>query len=200
MGMGPVSTRVTLLARLRQTPDNQSAWSEFVGLYGPVIYGWCRRWKLQESDAQDVTQNVLLRLASKLPEFAYDPTRSFRAWLKTLTHHAWKDYLDKHSAQDRGSGDSAVADLLKSTAARDDLMTRLEEAFDQELLAAAVARVRDRVAPQTWEAYRLTAVEGMRGAEAAALVSMQVGQVYVAKQRVQKLLQEEIERLETGEP
>jgi RNA polymerase sigma-70 factor (ECF subfamily) len=184
---------------LRQTPDNQSAWSEFVGLYGPVIYGWCRRWKLQESDAQDVTQNVLLRLASKLPEFAYDPARSFRAWLKTLTHHAWKDYLDKHSAQDRGSGDSAVADLLKSTAARDALMTRLEEAFDQELLALAVARVRDRVAPQTWEAYRLTAVEGMRGAEAAALVSMQVGQVYVAKQRVQKLLQEEIERLEIGE-
>jgi RNA polymerase sigma-70 factor (ECF subfamily) len=197
---GPTGTRVTLLARLRLCPQDQAAWSEFVDHYGPVIFAWCRRWKLQEADAQDVTQNVLLRLAAKLPEFVYDRSGSFRAWLKTLTHHAWYDFLNRDRPPDRGSGDTDVQRSLETVAARDDLTARLEEAFDRELLAAAVARVRERVASQTWEAYRLTAVEGLRGAEAAARIPMQVGQVYVAKQRVQKLLQEELRRLEAVAP
>ena len=78
----------------------------------------------------------------------------------------------------------------------DDLLARLDAAFDRELLALAAARVRERVAPQTWEAFRLTALDGLSGAAAAARIPMEVGQVYVAKRRVQKLLQEEIARLE----
>jgi RNA polymerase sigma-70 factor (ECF subfamily) len=58
-----------------------------------------------------------------------------------------------------------------------------------------MARVQLRVAPQTWEAYRLTAPEGVSGAEAAERINMQVTQVYLAKRRVQKLLQEEVARL-----
>jgi RNA polymerase sigma-70 factor (ECF subfamily) len=74
-------------------------------------------------------------------------------------------------------------------------LQRLEEEFDRELLEEAMARVRLRVAPQTWEAFRLTALEGRPGAEAADLIPMQVAQVFVAKRRVQKLLQEEVARL-----
>ena len=52
--------------------------------YAPAIYRWCVRRGLQDTDAQDVTQQVLLQLATKLPAFTYDPARSFRAWLRTL--------------------------------------------------------------------------------------------------------------------
>src|SRR4051812_26981460 len=85
-------TSASLLLRLRTAPDDQALWGEFVDRYGPLIYGWCRRWKLQESDAEDVTQDVLLRLATRMREFRYDPSRSFRGWLKTLTRHAWSDF------------------------------------------------------------------------------------------------------------
>jgi RNA polymerase sigma-70 factor (ECF subfamily) len=189
-------TRVTLLARLRSQPDNQVAWSEFVAHYGPVIRAWCRRWQLQEADAEDVTQNVLLRLAAKLPEFVYDRSKSFRAWLKTLTHHAWQDFLHRYVSPTAGTGRSSVQELLDSSPARQDLELRLETAFDQELVAIASARVRERVAPQTWEAFRLTAIEGLSGATAAERIPMQVGQVYVAKRRVHLLLQEELVRLD----
>jgi len=57
-------------------------------------------------------------------------------------------------------------------------------------------RVRLRVAPQTWEAFRLTALEGLSGADAGQRIPMQVAQVFVAKRRVQKMLQEEVARLE----
>ena len=48
---------------------------------------------------------------------------------------------------------------------RDDLAARLEEAFDLERLEMAQASVRQRVEPHTWEAFRLTALEGRSGAE-----------------------------------
>ncbi len=81
--------------------------------------------------------------------------------------------------------------------AREDLAQKLEEAFDLELLEAAKARVRMRVAPHTWEAFRLIAIERLPVAEVASRVRMQVAMVYVAKSKVRKMLQEEIERLES---
>jgi RNA polymerase sigma-70 factor (ECF subfamily) len=192
-------TRITLLGRLRLDPGDQAAWGEFVEHYGSRIYGWCRKWNLQEADAQDVTQNVLLKLAQKLREFSYDPTRSFRAWLKTLTHHAWSDFLESRQRAGLGTGDSRVADMLQSVRARDDLVSHLEAEFDREILQEAMARVRLRVAPQTWSAFALTALEGLSGAQAAERIPMQVAQVFVAKRRVQKMLQQEIAKLDKSE-
>ncbi len=189
-------TRVSLLGRLRRDPTNQAIWAEFVDHYGTKIYAWCRRWGLQEADAQDVTQNVLLKLADKMRTFTYDPSRSFRAWLKTLTHHAWSDYLESRSRPGQGSGDSQIAGMLHSVEARDDLLQHLEAEFDRELFEEAMARVRLRVAPRTWEAFRLTALEGLSGAEAAERVPMQIAQVFVAKRRVQKMLTAEVAKLE----
>src|SRR5688572_5065954 len=111
-------TRVSLLGRLRRDPTNQEVWGEFVEHYGARIYDWCLRWRLQDADAQDVTQNVLLRLADKMRDFRYDPSRSFRGWLKTLTHNAWSDFLVARRRPGLGSGDSSVGRLLDNVAAR----------------------------------------------------------------------------------
>jgi len=202
-GMGSAhdsGTRVSLLGRLRLNPEDPAAWAEFVDHYGSKIYAWCRKWKLQQADAQDVTQNVLLRLAQKMRDFRYDPTRSFRAWLKTLTNHAWSDFVKARQRPGLGSGDSGVNAVLQSTEAREDLDKHLETEFDRELLEEAMVRVQLRVAPQTWQAFRLTAMEGLSGAEAAKQIPMQVAQVFVAKRRVQNMLRAEIARLEGNEP
>jgi RNA polymerase sigma-70 factor (ECF subfamily) len=189
-------TRISLLSRLRRDPGDASAWDEFVARYGPQIDSWCRRWGLQEADAQDVAQLVLLRLAAKLRTFAYDPSRSFRGWLKTLTRHAWSDFVADRQRAVAGAGGSGMFEVLHTVEARDDLERRLEGAFDLELLQLATAQVRQRVAPHTWEAFQLTAVDGLSGAEAAARLGMPVASVFKAKSNVQKMLQEEIARLE----
>jgi RNA polymerase sigma-70 factor (ECF subfamily) len=193
-------TRISLLGRLRKDPSDQAAWAELVEHYGGKIHAWCLRWGIQDADAQDVTQDVLLKLARAMQTFAYDPKRSFRAWLKTLTNHALTDFLEGRPKGSVGSGDSQMGIMLQSLEARADLLDRLNEEFDREMLEVATTRVRLRVEPQTWEAFRLTALEGLSGAEAAASIPMQVAQVYVAKRRVQKLLQEEIKRLEQDGP
>jgi len=191
------TTRVTLLTRLRQDPSDQAGWDEFVEHYGRHIYRWCRQWKLQDADAEDVTQDILVKLIEKLRAFTYDPSRSFRSWLKTVTHHAWRDFADSRHAQP-AAGDSQVQELMLTLEAREDLAQKLEEAFDLELLEAAKVRVRLRVAPHTWDSFRLMALEGLPVAEVAARVHLQVAMVYVAKSKVQKMLQEEIGKLEMG--
>jgi RNA polymerase sigma-70 factor (ECF subfamily) len=192
-------TSASLLQRVQQGPADQAAWNTFVERYGPRIFAWCRHWQLQESDAHDVTQEVLLQLVDKLHRFQYDPNRSFRAWLKTLVHHAWQDFLERRRRAGLGSGDSSVLERLGSVEARENLEQQLQEVFDREVLEEAMARVQQRVAPHTWEAFRLLTFEGLSGAEVAPRVGMQVTMVYVAKSKVQKMLREEIDALEGRE-
>jgi RNA polymerase sigma-70 factor (ECF subfamily) len=193
-------TSVSLLGRLSQDPTDQLAWSEFVDRYGAKIYGWCRRWHLQDADAKDVTQAVLATLCIKIRTFSYDPNLSFRGWLRTLTHHTWSDLVARRrpSLAGGGVGESETG-LLESLQARDDLLERLDEQFDYELLEEASARVRVRVEPHTWEAFRLTAIEGMSGALVADRLGLQVATVFKAKSKVQRMLREQIARLESSE-
>lgn len=190
-------TSASLLGRLRHETADPADWAEFVGRYGPLILGWCRRWKLQEADAEDVTQDVLVKLAAKLQTFRYDPSRSFRAYAKTLAHYAWCDYLESRRKSGLlGTGDSDIVDQLDHLTARDELQEQLSDAFDREILDAAIARVRARIEPRTWEAFRLTAQEGLSGAEAAGQVGMEVAAVFKAKSKVQRMLREDVQRFQ----
>jgi RNA polymerase sigma factor (sigma-70 family) len=103
-------TSISLIERLRCCPVDQQAWNLFVDRYGRRIFQWCQRWHLQDADAADITQIVLVKLADKMRDFAYDPSRSFRAWLKTVTHHAWRDYVAKR--QVAGSGGNRELEAL----------------------------------------------------------------------------------------
>src|SRR5881227_3493651 len=119
------STRVSLLSRLRQDPSDQAGWDQFVERYRRHIYRWCRQWNLQEADAEDVTQDILVKLTQKLRAFAYDPSRSFRNWLKTVAHHAWRDFEDGRRHAPSRAGDSQVGELLLTLEARADLARKL---------------------------------------------------------------------------
>jgi RNA polymerase sigma-70 factor (ECF subfamily) len=189
-------TSPTLLGRLRQDPTDQAAWAQFVERYGRKIYAWSRKGNLQEADAEDVTQMVLVRLAQRMQTFAYDPSRSFRGWLRTLTQHAWSDFVEAQQRGGRASGDSATDAALHTVPARDDLVARLEEQFDQELLEEASSRVQLRIDPVSWEAFRLQAVDGLSGAETARRLQRTVVAVFKARTRVQGMLRDEIARLE----
>ena len=76
------STSTTLLRRVAVEPTDAAAWDAFVERYGRMVYQWCRRWSLQEADAEDVTQGVMLQLAQQMRGFRYDPNGRFRGWLR----------------------------------------------------------------------------------------------------------------------
>jgi RNA polymerase sigma factor (sigma-70 family) len=191
-------TSVTLLARLASLPPDQAAWCDFVDRYGPRILQWCRAWGLQEADILDVSQSVLTKLAVEMGRFRYDPAGSFRNWLRRLVERATLDLLS-----DRGrvvvGGTARTAQMLSNLEAREDLVQRLEQEFDLELLEQATRIVLGRVAPKTWQAYDLTACKGCPAPEVAVRLGMRVGTVYQARSSVARMLQEEVRKLEADD-
>ena len=81
----------------------------------------------------------------------------------------------------------------------DDLAAKLEEEFDREVLELAMLRVAQRVETHTWRAFQLLALQGLPGADVAASLTIPIGMVYVAKSRVQKMIQDEIRQLDGGQ-
>jgi RNA polymerase sigma factor (sigma-70 family) len=187
------ATSPSLLQRLRLTPDDPDAWSDFARRYASVIYDWCRHWHLQDADARDVTQVVMLKLFRRLRTFEYDPKQSFRGWLWKVVHDAWVDFL---AERNRGVATGADLSLLDELPSRDDLLKYLDAEFDREVLEEAYARVRVRVAPQTWEAFHLTALEDVSAADAARQLGTSVANVFKAKSNVLKMVSKEVRRLD----
>ena len=188
-------TPYSLLVRLSQEVRDEHAWNEFVRRYQPRIRAWCCDRGLQPADAEDVTQIVLEQLLTSMREFRYDPSRSFRAWLRTVTVRACNRFVLRENRA-AGQKDLSSLRLIDEAPARQELARRIEEIFDQELLEQAMELVRGSIASHTWEAFRLTALLRHSGAEAARQLGMPVMHVYVARQRVQIRLRQEVQRLQ----
>src|ERR1051326_2589927 len=99
------TTSASLLQRLRE-PKPDTAWERFVRLYTPLLYYWGRRLGLQQDDAADLAQDVLLTLLEKLPEFSYE--HNFRGWLRTVTHNKWRDRLKLRASRPLHTGDGTL--------------------------------------------------------------------------------------------
>ncbi len=188
-------TSLTLMMRVQQNPADPRAWDDFVERYQPMIRAWCVRWGSQACDADDVTQQVLLKLLTAMKEFRHEPGSGFRGWLKTVTHNAWLDFARRPKNGQGAAGLDAIADSSDALA---DLEKEMQQAFERELLELAMRRVEERVKPNTWQAFRLTSIESLSGAEAAERLNVPVSSVFVAKHRVLKLLEEEVRKLRRG--
>lgn len=196
MALPEPTTRISLMARIAGSSYDSRGWDQFVSTYGPLIFQWCRNKGLQEHDARDVTQEVLLTWTRQASRFSYDPSRTLRGYLRRLTHAAWCDWMERQRPWHRGSGDTEVIRSLGKLADREDLVTRLEREFDQERLEQVMRKVRARVEPSTWDAFRLLALEGMSGDEAADRLGMRRGSAFAARCKVQRLIRLELARFQ----
>src|SRR5262249_25093498 len=108
-----VSTRPSLLARIKDTGDRQ-AWAEFVDIYAPLIYGFAQKKGLQEADAADLTQEVLGAVARSAARLEYDPARgTFRGWLFRVVRNELCDFGAARRRHRPGSGDTDMKRLLE---------------------------------------------------------------------------------------
>lgn len=199
-----MATSTTLLQRLRDVSDAE-AWNDFVDRYSPRVFEWCRKNSLQDSDAADVTQQVLLKLVTTMRTFEYDQHRgTFRGWLKTVTTNTVRDLARQWQNRNvRAAGDTVTAEQLNSIStpsALDELSQKIEAQYRDELLREAESRIRVRVKTETWDAWHQTAVEQKKVVDVAAAVRMTVAEVYVAKSRVNKMMRDEVQRMEAAEP
>jgi RNA polymerase sigma-70 factor (ECF subfamily) len=188
-------TRYSLLARLAE-PADTVAWSEFVAIYEEAIFRYSRTRGLQEADAQEVVQHVLLAVHQAIG--GWKPTGrpgSFRAWLVRTAHRICLTALRDRQKCDRATGGTSVVQRLREVEDRDSAASGEERDWQQWAFCWAAGQVQLEVEPATWQAFWLAAVDGLPPDEVAAQLGMKTGSVYAAKCRVLARIRERTHEL-----
>ena len=194
------ATRQSLLLRLRDLQD-QTAWTQFVEVYAPLIYAYLRKRGVQDADAADLTQACLQKVTAHVGSLNYDPAcDSFRGWLFTIVRNKLRDFHARPRHLWQGSGDPQVRALLDNHAdAEAGAADEWEREYQQSLFSWAAEKVRPQVQPATWQAFWQTAVEGKTGQEVARTLGLSLGAVYIAKSRVMVRLRAVIHQMQEEE-
>jgi len=170
---------------------NQDAWNQFVKLYTPLLFFWAKKSERSELDAADLVQEVFCVLVVKLPEFEYQPSKSFRAWLRTVMLNIRRNQHRRRTLPTANRDKESPDDL----AGPNDLLDLEEAEYRQHLVARAAELMRSQFELLTWQACWKVTVEGRSAAEVAAELGLSVNAVYLAKSRVVARLRQELEGL-----
>jgi RNA polymerase sigma-70 factor (ECF subfamily) len=172
--------RQSLLIQLGSRSGN--AWEQFLAVYESAILQLCRSRGLQDSDAQDVIQEVLLAVHQRILDREHDASKGrFRDWLMRVARNICVDSISARARRALLSGDTALEQLPQGLSC-EDLNCELE--FDQKYRRSAfqwaAAEVQAEVRLVTWRAFQLTAIQGQApGLVAAELKIPPLGPVAV---------------------
>ncbi len=199
-----IPTRASLIDRLKNLED-QSGWQEFFATYWKLIYGVARQAGLTDAEAQDVVQETMFSVAKHMPGFKYDPAIGFfKAWLLKMTRWRIIDQLRKRGPLDQhrpissasGTGTGTVERVVDPAGHGLDALWEAE--WQQNLLEAALAKVKAQVDPHAYQLFDFYVKKEWPADKVAARFGVSVSQVYVAKHRVKEAIKAEVQRLEKG--
>lgn len=189
-------TRSTLIAQVRSSEERE-AWDQFVVIYRPVIYRMARRRGMQDADAQDLVQAVLVRVAGAIQSWEKSgPETKFRHWLRRVARNTIATAFSRQP-RDVGVGGSEMLDLLAEQPGNAaDIERELANESMREKYLRAASVVEADVDADTWRAFELTVVKGQPCDEVANLLGKSVGTVYAARSRIMRRLREQVQRLQ----
>jgi RNA polymerase sigma-70 factor (ECF subfamily) len=129
---------VAMLVR-RCIAGDAVAWEEIVRTYNRRIYNICYRFAGSGDDAEDLTQEVFIKMYRTLT--TYDHTKgAFATWVTTITRNLLVDHFRKGKQQ-------RLTDSIDATSEHEDAVPLSEQIQDQS--AAPDARVRSREVGET---------------------------------------------------
>ncbi len=192
-------TAASLLLQL-QAGGNHEAWQEFVSIYRPIIYRLARQRGLQDADAQDLAQQVLLSISRSIAQWQKkDESVRFRHWLRRVAKNAICNALTRQP-RDRAAGGTSVLNLLAEQAEPgEDVARELELEHRRELCLRAAAIVKTSVAAETWQVFQLAVIEGLPIEQVAARLHKSVGAAYAARGRIMNRLNQTVDQMELHE-
>jgi RNA polymerase sigma-70 factor, ECF subfamily len=160
-------THTSLLRRVRDVKDAAS-WAEFVRFYEPLLQNYVRARGLPAADADDVVQEIFLKLLRALPEFTLDRRQGrFRTWLYQVTMSAVYDHVRRKSARDR-----TVAEWWKNVGkeqAVDELPPEdWSRVHQRRAVEVTEAEMKASINPNTWRCYEQHFHNGRKFADIAA--------------------------------
>jgi RNA polymerase sigma-70 factor (ECF subfamily) len=190
-----MSTDPELLRRIAALWDNP-AWVEFFDQYAGFVRERCSVYGLDADSVDDLCQRVWLELARRMPGYQYDPSGSFRGWLRKLCHHRAIDLIREQPDVIFEAIDGFdVIDVRLAVVTTADTGDSDEVGPDRLLMLrgarAAQEKVRSKVKPARWEAFWRVVIENQSFSAAAAEMGLKYATVYAAVNHVAELLREE---------
>jgi RNA polymerase sigma-70 factor (ECF subfamily) len=194
-------TSLTLLDRVRA--NDQQAWQRLVGLYSPLVYHWCTRWRVIGADADDVVQNVFVGVAASIENFqrphpvapraagGAPSTGAFRGWLGAITRNKLRDFYERRQRQPAAAQGGSDAHRLLQELPADTLSDDAADAAQvSDVYHRALELIREDFQETTWQAFWRTALENQTPAEVGPALGLSTAAVRQAKARVLRRLKE----------
>ena len=172
--------QVAMLLVRRCIAGDAAAWEELVQRYHRRIYNICYRFAGSADDAQDLTQEVFIKMYRTLS--TYDTERgAFMTWVTTMARNLLVDHFRK-TKQDRVTDSLDVApteredamplrEQLQDTAASPDAMARTQQ------VGETVHRALQKLSPDLREAVILRDLQDMDYKEIATVLKVPEGTV-----------------------
>lgn len=192
-------TRASLLLQV-QAGNDPKAWDEFVAVYRPVVYRLARRRGLQDADAEDLAQQVLVSIARSIEGWRKrDESVRFRHWLRRVAKNAILNMLSR-GPKERAAGSTSVQEFLNQQSDDESGLEReLELEYRREIFFRAAALVKSEIATDSWKVFELAVIEDIPIEQVATALGKSVGAVYAARSRVMKRLRRYVEDMENHE-
>ena len=192
--MGEWNTSHTLLKQVTGDSSEES-WQRFADTYRPLIYSIVVRCGVRHEDAEELVQDVLVKVWKALDSFVYQPERcKFRTWLSRVKKNATLSFLDlkaqRNRAQNLDDGETHILSLATAPA-----LDQSEETEWMIFIASrALENLRKVFSDLHLSCYTQT-LEERSVEEIAEDLGIKENTVYVYRKKVQQAMSREVARL-----
>jgi RNA polymerase sigma-70 factor (ECF subfamily) len=186
-----VPTSISMLDGLRA--GDPAAWERFVRIFGPMIYRILRK-DLNEEDARDVGQDVLLKVDDQLKNFVRDGKKlKLRYWLPSVIRSVFIDFVRKKNKQIDPVGGSVFHALIERAPENWDQQIgidhfELTDDDDSIAIQAALQELQPTFQPKNWRAFYAITIQQRPSKDVAAELEMTDGAVRQAANRIKNRL------------
>lgn len=201
-------TRSSFLKELASQGPDARVWNDLCQRYGDWVFRWCRRWGASEPDAEDLTQETLVRVYRHIQSYQHNGPCSFRAWIRTVARTTWLMLLRQrsrrpvlvpleHRSFESSDGDGSPLNIHQMYQQFSEEAERLEQ---REILDVAFDRVRSRTNVSMWQAFELLTLAEFAAEHVAEMLGVSRATVYIWNTRIRQKLAEEIRTLTDRPP
>ncbi len=184
------TTSKTLLEKI--SSGDEICWDEFYAKYAPIVRA-VARFKGIDRDADDICQLVMLHFFQKNKTFKFAPERArFRTYFGRIVRWKIADFYRKKQM--------ILSDELEAVPIDPEAEKIYMDEWRKFIISEAGESLKQRVNPETFQAYQLYAVQGRPVEKVAAFLGCSVNQVYQAKKRCLAIMREILLKMNEEDP
>ncbi|MCK4623811.1 MAG: sigma-70 family RNA polymerase sigma factor [Phycisphaerae bacterium] len=173
-----------MLEGLKSSSD-RSAWRTFDTRYRPLVMIVAKRLGLQEADAEDVAQETMAAFVEAYRQGRYERERGrLRDWLRGIACHKVRDFQRRRGRQEQLVADRTDATRFLNQIEDDHVKIVWDDEWSKGVLRQCLEEVRDEVAPRTFEAFKLFALQQWSAKRVASYLQVSEEIVYQSKSRI----------------